>query len=125
MHSKKKTGSYYTPLDLADFIVQHLKPSLNDTNSILEPSVGDGAFIKTIIANNIPVNQISIVDINDEHFKNIQSIIPQEININTYKEDFLEYNIIINYIKSSLYKKESIEKGPNRLMQIYSDSSGA
>lgn len=65
---------------------------MNDTNSILEPSVGDGAFIKTIIANNIPVNQISIVDINDEHFKNIQSIIPQEININTYKEDFLEYN---------------------------------
>ena len=39
MNSKKKTGSYYTPLDLADFIVQHLKPSLNDTNSILEPSV--------------------------------------------------------------------------------------
>ena len=35
MNSKKKTGSYYTPLDLADFIVQHLKPSLNDTNSIL------------------------------------------------------------------------------------------
>lgn len=33
MNSKKKTGSYYTPLDLADFIVQHLKPSLNDTNS--------------------------------------------------------------------------------------------
>ena len=122
MNSKKKTGSYYTPLDLADFIVQHLKPSLNDTNSILEPSVGDGAFIKTIIANNIPVNQISIVDINDEHFKNIQSIIPQEININTYKEDFLEYN---NENKSSLYKKESIAKGPNRLMQIYSDSSGA
>ena len=60
MNSKKKTGSYYTPLDLADFIVQHLKPSLNDTNSILEPSVGDGAFIKTIIANNIPVNQISL-----------------------------------------------------------------
>ena len=44
MNSKKKTGSYYTPLDLADFIVQHLKPSLNDTNSILEPSVGDGAY---------------------------------------------------------------------------------
>jgi len=35
MNSKKKTGSYYTPLDLADFIVQHLKPSLycmNDKN---------------------------------------------------------------------------------------------
>lgn len=119
MNSKKKTGSYYTPLDLADFIVQHLKPSLNDTNSILEPSVGDGAFIKTIIANNIPVNQISIVDINDEHFKNIQSIIPQEININTYKEDFLEYNnenklfslIIGNppYIKKNLLQKAQID----------------
>lgn len=45
MNSKKKTGSYYTPLDLADFIVQHLKPSLNDTNSILEPSVGDLSLI--------------------------------------------------------------------------------
>lgn len=49
--SKKNTGSYYTPNYLAEFVVSrvitHFK-YYQTTLPILEPSVGDGSFIKAI-----------------------------------------------------------------------------
>ncbi len=49
--NKKNTGSYYTPNYLAEFVacrvLAHFKDKKN-TLQILEPSVGDGSFIKAI-----------------------------------------------------------------------------
>src|SRR2546423_159544 len=42
--SQKLRGGYYTPNDLAGFLVRWIKP-INPT-SILEPSCGDGAFLR-------------------------------------------------------------------------------
>ncbi|MCM3082146.1 Eco57I restriction-modification methylase domain-containing protein [Brevibacillus invocatus] len=53
MNHKKQNGVYYTPEKLADFIVNHVFqnyfPTTNDLD-ILEPSCGDGVFIKSIIS---------------------------------------------------------------------------
>ncbi len=48
MKTNKNTGSYYTPFYLADFIITHVLQYIDkqDNISILEPSVGDGVFIK-------------------------------------------------------------------------------
>jgi len=50
MKNKKNTGSFYTPKSIADFMVRYLFDKLQDTNniSILEPSSGDGIFVKTV-----------------------------------------------------------------------------
>lgn len=47
MKNKKNTGSYYTPQYLADFITQRALSLFDKTTtiSVLEPSVGDGAFV--------------------------------------------------------------------------------
>lgn len=42
----KARGGYYTPKVLTDFIVDWVKPTSNE--SILEPSCGDGAFLKSL-----------------------------------------------------------------------------
>ncbi|MCZ8215127.1 MAG: Eco57I restriction-modification methylase domain-containing protein [Cyclobacteriaceae bacterium] len=45
---RKKNGSYYTPPFLAEFILRHVSSNIKGRKSlsILEPSVGDGAFIR-------------------------------------------------------------------------------
>ena len=50
MKSKKLSGSFYTPKIVADFLVDYLSQKFKDTGSIsiLEPSAGDGIFVKTI-----------------------------------------------------------------------------
>ena len=48
--SKKNTGSYYTPSFLADFVSKRVLTHFGGRKrvSILEPSVGDGAFINSL-----------------------------------------------------------------------------
>lgn len=49
MTNKKKSGSYYTPTRLADFVADYCLSKISrKTISVLEPSVGDGAFVKAI-----------------------------------------------------------------------------
>ena len=50
MTNKKSTGSYYTPSYLANFISKRVLSHFENRNrlSILEPSVGDGAFISEL-----------------------------------------------------------------------------
>mgnify|MGYP003427463155 CR=1 FL=1 len=67
---KKNTGSYYTPSYLASFITKRVLSFCDKTSlSILEPSVGDGAFVEEI--NKIKQLRISLtaLDINEEELK--------------------------------------------------------
>ncbi|MHB9140472.1 MAG: Eco57I restriction-modification methylase domain-containing protein [Paludibacter sp.] len=67
---KKNTGSYYTPSYLASFITKRVLSFCNRTSlSILEPSVGDGAFIEEI--NKIKKLRVSLtaLDINEEELQ--------------------------------------------------------
>jgi adenine-specific DNA-methyltransferase len=48
--NKKKIGSFYTPKIIADFLIDYISGKLQDRHqvSVLEPSAGDGIFIRTI-----------------------------------------------------------------------------
>ena len=56
MTSQKNTGSYYTPQLLADYVVYRLfsegNYSFDSTIDVLEPSVGDGIFLKSLLERN-------------------------------------------------------------------------
>ena len=47
-NSQKLRGAYYTPLTLAEKIVEYFKDD-NSIKSVLEPSCGDGVFFDAII----------------------------------------------------------------------------
>ena len=132
MKKQKLIGSYYTPDFLAEFVVDHLSHSLSliDNIDILEPSVGDGIFIKSLkqklflhSKKNITVTAIekyktelkkTIAESKKDHLENI--------HYNFYKNDFLKvqkelknkYSCIIGnppYIKKRFLNKTQIELG--------------
>ncbi len=66
---KKTTGSYYTPIKLANFIVRYLDGRIKEkVTSILEPSVGDGVFVEALYnsAHNLQGTDLTLFDINAE-----------------------------------------------------------
>ncbi|MGV8913881.1 MAG: Eco57I restriction-modification methylase domain-containing protein [Kaistella sp.] len=119
MIDKKNTGSYYTPSYLASFISKRVLSHFESMTriSILEPSVGDGAFITELEkAKKIKIN-LTALDINEAELKTAS----EKWNENTasfIKTDFLEYAahnlysaIIGNppYVKKNLLTEKQIE----------------
>lgn len=112
---KKHTGSYYTPDYLASFISNRVLDYFGKNNpiSILEPSVGDGSFIKQLSKSDAEIN-LTAIDINKHELENAQ----KEWNREKSKfitVDFLEYDIsqkfsaVIGnppYVKKSLLKDD-------------------
>ena len=90
--NKKATGSYYTPLYLAKFIVNRVIENLMNKSdlSILEPSVGDGAFIEVLNSSNVNY-RLTAVDINNFELKKAS-----DKNTSKYatfvNKDYLTYN---------------------------------
>ena len=119
MVNKKNTGSYYTPSYLASFITKRVLTSLVHRTqvSILEPSVGDGAFIEELEkAKNISIN-ITALDISADELEKA-SAKWNEKNSEFIHSDFLEYSstsiftaIIGNppYINKNKLTKKQIE----------------
>ena len=48
MDEGKLTGSYYTPESVVRFMVDYLMRNRQDFSHVLEPSAGDGRFIKAL-----------------------------------------------------------------------------
>ena len=71
MNTKKNTGSYYTPEYLAGFISKKVLSFFGDKTSIsiLEPSVGDGAFISQFSKNDSLKIKLTALDINNKEIK--------------------------------------------------------
>ncbi|APU11541.1 type I restriction endonuclease subunit M [Cellulophaga lytica] len=119
MTNKKNTGSYYTPQYLASFISKRVLSHFENRTrmSILEPSVGDGAFISelekeeniNIKLTALDINEIELTTASEKWNKKTASFI---------KTDFLEYSasnkfsaVIGNppYVKKNLLKEKQIE----------------
>lgn len=85
---KKRLGVYYTPAELASGIVNRILPDLSNA-SILEPSCGDGVFLKSIL-NKYPSigRRITAVEISDESIAKAKQI---DGNINFLNLDFFEF----------------------------------
>ena len=71
MNTKKNTGSYYTPEYLARFISKKVLSFFGDNTaiSLLEPSVGDGAFISEFTKNDSLKIKLTALDINNKEIK--------------------------------------------------------
>lgn len=90
---KKNTGSYYTPSYLASFISNRVLSYFEGRTriSILEPSVGDGAFVEEL-AKTVNINiSLSALDINQKEL-NVASEKWNKKNSLFLKTDFLEYS---------------------------------
>lgn len=92
---KKTTGSYYTCLSVADYIVNWAIDDKNTT--VLEPSFGDGSFLYSAInrfkkLNNYNPN-IYGVELQEEPFNDI---VMNNKKVKCYLGDFLDFNINAN-----------------------------
>lgn len=118
MINKKNTGSYYTPQYLVEFISKRLLNHFDNRTriSILEPSVGDGAFLESIKKyKGLSIN-ITALDINSDELMKAQK---KWTSKGTFiQKDFLEYipkrrfsAVIGNppYIKKNRLKEKQIE----------------
>lgn len=125
MKNKKNTGSFYTPKSIADFLTSYLSDKLQNRKniSILEPSAGDGIFVKTIYNNDIFSNNIKNV-VAVEQSKRELNKISKEVKQKSFTaihSDFLEFqnenkqkfSLVIGnppYIKKNLLKENQIER---------------
>lgn len=117
--SKKNTGSYYTPNYLADFVSKRVLSYFENRKriSILEPSVGDGAFVNSLKSfENLSI-KLEAVDINGEEL-NKAAIRWKKKGSNFEKVDFLEFNperhysaVVGNppYVKKNFLSDEQIK----------------
>lgn len=121
--SKKNTGSYYTPNYLAEFVANrvlaHFKDAKN-TLQILEPSVGDGSFIKAIknaVNSNLSL-ELTAIEIDGNELAKAKRLWKLQ-NSKFTKQDFLQFTsykrfsaILGNppYIKKNLLTDTQIEK---------------
>lgn len=95
--NKKQTGSYYTPIKLANFIAEYCLEQIDATRiSVLEPSVGDGIFVKSINEyKNIEDKQITlhIVEREKEELEKASNRErSKNVNLKTYNSDYLDFH---------------------------------
>lgn len=113
----KLRGGFYTPGLIADFM---LNWAINGNKSldILEPSCGDGVFLKLIRDNEISYNSITAVEFDDDEFLKAESI--GLGNSNLINDDFhrfclntdAKFDLVIGnppYIRYQYFSKEQQE----------------
>jgi adenine-specific DNA-methyltransferase len=116
---KKNTGSYYTPTYLASFISKRVLSHFENRTrmSILEPSVGDGAFISELEKEeNININ-LTALDINEVELRRASEKWSKKTASFT-RTDFLEYSatkqfsVVIGnppYVRKNILTSNQIE----------------
>ncbi|AEE50514.1 Eco57I restriction-modification methylase domain-containing protein [Haliscomenobacter hydrossis] len=124
MTDKKLSGSFYTPKILADFMVDYISLKFEDLASIsvLEPSVGDGVFLKAIYKNEVfsnKIHKIIAVEKDNNELDKISSEMNNE-NLSVINADFLnfqhgnkeKFSLVIGnppYIRKKLLDDSQIE----------------
>ena len=71
--AEKLRGGFYTPEIIAEFILRW-GINGNSNSDILEPSCGDGIFLKQILKNNLYYNSITAVELNEVEAEKADSI---------------------------------------------------
>lgn len=125
MNQNKKTGSFYTPLPIAKFMVGRVFSKKKSSQiSILEPSAGDGVFVKAFydhFIHPIATSRFLAVEKNKEEADKILKINPMS-GLEVCNEDFLDlqdslksgvFNVILGnppYIRKTLLTSHQIKK---------------
>jgi tRNA1(Val) A37 N6-methylase TrmN6 len=111
---RKKAGVHYTPLKLADFIAKQIlnawcPPSPSEKIRFLDPAVGDGQLLLSLLANllakDYPKIEVSGFDTNSKAIETanarIKSAFPK-VHLNLNCNDFLEF-VLTNYAPNGQY----------------------
>lgn len=117
MKEEKKTGSYYTPMELIRFMVEYLEKEQQDFSNVLEPSAGDGRFLSLLLPQ---ANHIEAIEFTEEKVEQIRNTY-KERKVDVKKRNFLDYisetlqkySLIIGnppYINLKMMDKEDVEK---------------
>lgn len=98
MVNDKKTGSFFTPDVLAQSVVsrleQHIRQSANGGLAALEPSVGDGAFIRALAPLQVPeclISTLDVVDIDPTFIEESRGIDFPGVQVDYACEDFISF----------------------------------
>ena len=88
---QKLRGAYYTPLQLANAMV-NLVASQNITN-VLEPSCGDGVFLDSLASLNLinDIPNITAVEIEPDEAAKVGNNYKDKVNVHVLNEDFLGF----------------------------------
>lgn len=119
MPNKKNTGSYYTPSYLASFISKRVLSHFGNRTrmSILEPSVGDGAFISELAKEKKININLTALDINKVELKTASDKWTRK-TASFVETDFLEfsttkqYSAVVGnppYVKKNILTSKQIE----------------
>lgn len=88
------SGAVYTPEQIANSIVARCEELLERNNNlrVLEPSVGDGSFVRALHTSNIDVSTVSVVDLDKEVIDELHSKSSFfRFPLRLYHNDFLEF----------------------------------
>lgn len=120
MNSDKLSGTYYTPPDAIQFMIEYLKREQQDFSNVLEPSAGDGRFLPLLQK---CAEHITAIELFREKVDNMSREYAGD-SCTIVKDNFLDfavntserYSLIIGnppYISKKLMKEEDIEKARN------------
>lgn len=97
--TKKATGSYYTPISISNFIVKRVLNKHKKQNlKILEPSAGDGVFIRSLYeinGSNDRICKLTAIELNFIESEKIK-LLSNTNNLNVQCADFLTYQNQLN-----------------------------
>ena len=124
---RNSNAAYYTRQDICYAIIKNLPDAKKyDVLNILEPSIGVGNFLPTLIQKyeNVPQVNIDVIDIDAKSIEVLNALmaklnVPTNFHINYICDDFLLYNINKHYdiiVGNPPYKKITKE---NALLTRY------
>ena len=90
--AQKLRGAYYTPLILAEKIVEFLKDDLS-IKTILEPSCGDGVFIDALLETSLLSKKTTVtaIEIEKNEAEKLNKKLNKKSRINVLNSDFFEF----------------------------------
>lgn len=117
MDEEKLTGSYYTPETVVQFMIDYLRRRRQDFSDVLEPSAGDGRFIKGLQR---MAEQIDAIELYEEKVKALEDAYSTSA-IHIEQADFIRYamrstkrySLVIGnppYINPKVMEKEDISQ---------------
>ena len=107
--SRKLRGGYYTPNNLADFLVRYA--AIGTPSSILEPSCGDGAFFASI-ATHLPSTCVTAFEIDAREASSARertSALDME-GAQVYSRDFLSW--AVHHLRTSSTRFDAVVGNP-------------
>lgn len=92
MNKEGKYGQFFTDKELCDYVLNEVNNIKKISGNCLEPSFGDGKFLKSFEKYNF--DKLVGIEIDSEHFIKYNS---DDNRIEILNEDFLYYNNNIKY----------------------------